>query len=236
MYCHEFDSSAPPLCPDDLAELGFDQYLVVTEPPCASFIVWNDRERCLVFRGTDNLLDGELDLMAEPVPICVTGGPLLNVHKGLYLWMQRIMPKLEALPVEIGDRPLTLTGHSAGGAVATLIAWLVDNDLLVYTYGSPRVGQQDFVDAYNAKRSDQTMRVVHGIDLVPRLPPTDLGYQHVDRPLILDSDGVVLTAAAWNAHPPTLLQDLDGAALAQHHIDTYVAACSAYGKAIPCAS
>ncbi|MEP0918990.1 lipase family protein [Leptolyngbya sp. DQ-M1] len=92
--------------------------------------------------------------------------------------------------------PLYLTGHSLGGALATLAA----HKLLVYkesfqvtalyTFGSPRTVQQPLADKINEKfekRSDRGVnfrshRVVNFIDVVPRLPPRVpvlLDFRHI---------------------------------------------------------
>ena len=86
-----------------------------------------------------------------------------------------------------------VTGHSLGGALATLFACelsrrsasgsrAVGRDPLavtMYNFGSPRVGDGVFCDAYNALVPD-SVRVVNRADLVPTLPAL-LGYRHVER-------------------------------------------------------
>jgi hypothetical protein len=49
----------------------------------------------------------------------------------------------------------------------------------MYNFGSPRVGDGTFCDAYNALVPD-SVRVVNRADLVPTLPAL-LGYRHVER-------------------------------------------------------
>jgi triacylglycerol lipase len=75
-------------------------------------------------------------------------------------------------------RQLWLTGHSLGGALAMLAA----NELFsraergaapiagVYTFGQPRVGNAGFRDAYDTLLKGRTFRIVHGDDVVPRIP------------------------------------------------------------------
>ena len=84
-----------------------------------------------------------------------------------------------------------VTGHSLGGALATLFACELgrsargpaaarrrDVTVTMYNFGSPRVGDGAFCDAYNAFVPD-SVRVVNRADLVPTLPAL-LGYRHVD--------------------------------------------------------
>lgn len=78
------------------------------------------------------------------------------------------------------------TGHSLGGALATLCAldlkyWFKDTfNISCITLGSPRVGNWAFARSYN-KRVPNTTRIVHGNDIVARLPPAWLNYKHVGK-------------------------------------------------------
>ena len=67
-----------------------------------------------------------------------------------------------------GGTPVFYTGHSLGGALATLAASRRP-PRAVYTYGAPRVGDRDFV----ATLEDVPFfRVVNNRDVVTRLPPS----------------------------------------------------------------
>jgi predicted lipase len=80
------------------------------------------------------------------------------------------------------------TGHSLGGALATLCAVDIQYNfsdkvtaLEAYTYGSPKVGNDGFRDSYN-RRVPNTYRFVHGMDIVPELPRWWQGsYRHVEK-------------------------------------------------------
>ncbi|KAG8409941.1 hypothetical protein J3458_019014 [Metarhizium acridum] len=76
---------------------------------------------------------------------------------------------------------VVFTGHSLGGAVATLgAAYLRRSGLHVrlYTYGSPRVGNDRFASWFSNIQGGQ-WRVTHEDDPVPRLPPSFSGYRHI---------------------------------------------------------
>jgi alpha-beta hydrolase superfamily lysophospholipase len=79
--------------------------------------------------------------------------------------LDRLVPDL--------DEPLFLTGHSLGGALATLAAsrWPAR---ACYTFGAPRVGDGAFARTLRAP----LYRVVNGQDVVPRVPPASdlLGF------------------------------------------------------------
>jgi triacylglycerol lipase len=89
-------------------------------------------------------------------------------------------------------RALFIAGHSLGSAIATVIADRArqEKELQhgeVYIFGSPRVGRDDFVSRYNASFGPTTYRFVHGRDIVPTVPPSELGFHHVGRLLQCES-------------------------------------------------
>lgn len=83
---------------------------------------------------------------------------------------------------------LVTTGHSLGGAVATLAATYLRRDGFpadVYSFGSPRVGNDRFVN-FVTQQPGAEYRVTHGRDPVPRLPPIIFGYRHTSPEYWLD--------------------------------------------------
>lgn len=88
------------------------------------------------------------------------------------------------------QKPLFITGHSLGAAVAAIAALDQQADpAALYFFGMPRPGDPDFHARY-APLADRTFRFVHGLDLVARVPPS-LGpaYRHVGRVLACASGG-----------------------------------------------
>uniref|UniRef100_A0A0D3BYZ6 Fungal lipase-type domain-containing protein n=1 Tax=Brassica oleracea var. oleracea TaxID=109376 RepID=A0A0D3BYZ6_BRAOL len=85
-----------------------------------------------------------------------------------------------------------VTGHSLGGALATLLAIELASSQLakrgaitvtMYNFGSPRVGNKKFADVYNQKVKD-SWRVVNHRDIIPTVPRL-MGYCHVAHPVYL---------------------------------------------------
>lgn len=85
-----------------------------------------------------------------------------------------------------------VTGHSLGGALATLLALELSTSQLakhgvisvtMYNFGSPRVGNRRFTDLFNAKVKD-SWRVVNHRDIIPTVPRL-MGYCHVAQPVYL---------------------------------------------------
>ncbi|KAL4450128.1 hypothetical protein ABPG77_010797 [Micractinium sp. CCAP 211/92] len=124
------------------------------------------------------------------------------VHSGFLTAYDSVRPAvLSVLATLLGGespRPwrLYLTGHSLGGALATLCAWDCAHrswptpvDLEVWNYGCPRVGNRAFAEHYN-QLVPSTWRVVNARDTVCTLPRL-MGYAHVGHAIQLEPDGSV---------------------------------------------
>jgi len=99
---------------------------------------------------------------------------------------------------------VSITGHSLGAALATLYAMensKIDQirNPLVCTFASPRVGDKTFADAFNALGLT-SWRIDNAPDLVPKLPPQFLGFEHVDVAVPISSSGKVKSEiGCWHA-------------------------------------
>jgi hypothetical protein len=81
---------------------------------------------------------------------------------------------------------LYITGHSLGAALAVLTAAVIHQDPLyagfrgplrgVYTFGTPRIGDQVFCGTCQKQFGELVFRHVYNRDVVPHLPSKDLGY------------------------------------------------------------
>jgi len=94
-----------------------------------------------------------------------------KVHSGFLKQLDLIYQKVENSLPEGTDKPIVLTGHSQGGAVAVLAAKRLEQKGFpvreIYTFGAPRPGNQEFV----ANVSTPVFRIEFGNDLVPHVPP-----------------------------------------------------------------
>jgi len=108
-----------------------------------------------------------------------THTPIGYVHEGFSRSLDAIWDKFMQA-VRSTRRPIFLSGHSLGGALATLAAFrlmqLNDPDIEVralYTYGSPRVGDPAFVEAFNRLRAERGLslrRYVNNNDIFVMVP------------------------------------------------------------------
>jgi triacylglycerol lipase len=97
-----------------------------------------------------------------------------------------------ALLEKTSEKPIYLTGHSLGGALALIASAVLggtsglgDRIAAVYTFGAPRVGQRNFSEIVKAPH----YRVINSGDIVPLVPPNwILGYVHTGTPVLLKKD------------------------------------------------
>jgi hypothetical protein len=128
-----------------------------------------DTHAVLAFRGSDpvTLPNWVTDAVVKLVRCGEYEG---RVHHGFSSVLRRTWAKVEAILDEARDKPLFLTGHSMGGALAVLTACRLAKmgrpPVAIYTFGSPRVGDRAFCAGYALP----TYRVVNGLDLVPEMP------------------------------------------------------------------
>lgn len=97
------------------------------------------------------------------------------VHPGFAFLLEKLLPHIQAIIKNSNSKQICLTGHSLGGALATLAAYRLINDfplisISVYTFGSPRVGDRDFKEQYK-KYKIIHYRFENKNDIVPHLPP-----------------------------------------------------------------
>jgi triacylglycerol lipase len=85
------------------------------------------------------------------------------------------------------DITLYVTGHSLGGALATIAAYRAleyHSNLHLYTFGSPRVVNQALEQFIDQKLAGRSYRVVHRWDIVSRIPPKIpflMNYSHIQQ-------------------------------------------------------
>jgi triacylglycerol lipase len=116
------------------------------------------------------------------------------------------------------NEPIFLTGHSLGGTVAAMTAMLMGESLLnrtlgIYTIGMPRSGNARYRDPYHPRLGARTFRLVHGDDLVPKVPPRSLKFRHVGALLACERRGRFEGQPAIPPNEATSLEELRQIAL-----------------------
>lgn len=84
---------------------------------------------------------------------------------------------------------LYITGHSLGGALATIFYSFMKNkvendfDIELITFGCPKVGNKEFVNFINkSNKNDKCLRIINGNDIITKLP-ISCCYKHHEKPI-----------------------------------------------------
>jgi hypothetical protein len=167
--------------------------------------------RILAFRGTEPLRlkeDFLTDVKATPIKVDPFPG---LVHQGFAEGINSLWPTIRAALKSNKAVPLYITGHSLGGALATLAMFRCEADQIqvagTYTFGCPRVGTRDFHAGFaNAIR---IFRVVNDQDLVPRVPLFINGYLHIGTLGQIKHNGELQTDPSHEDGPELILLPVD---------------------------
>mmetsp|Transcript_13045 Transcript_13045/g.18771 ORF Transcript_13045/g.18771 Transcript_13045/m.18771 type:complete len:475 (-) Transcript_13045:167-1591(-) len=169
----------------------------------------------VAFRGTSSTRNVGTDLRTSMGPLdelhaetdgttgenprsswCGHEGPM--VHRG---FLDAYLSVREAVVSEVRrlyrsqPRPIFCTGHSLGGALGTLCSYDLSRTLepgegiFCYTFGSPRVGNQQFANLYN-ELVPRTWRIINAKDPVTKMPPP-LYFRHVGQAALITAEGAL---------------------------------------------
>ena len=175
----------------EFCRAGFDHVRFFNRAGTQCFVAADSRFAIVAFRGSEIWKRGtpfdpgriiadlktDFDVWRSPWD---RGG---NVHSGFKaalddVW-DELRPEIERLQAR-GMR-IWITGHSLGGALATLAADRLGSVQGVYTFGSPRVGDAQF----RAGFTSNAYRVVNGADFITSVPPRG-PYHHVGTRIHID--------------------------------------------------
>ena len=190
-----------------------------------AYVIETPAHTAVAFRGTQAFSNPSLaDILSNLWLRRVPWDPG-KVHRGYREALLDIAQELKR-PLYAGKRPLYFTGHSMGGALATLASTLPPGPSATYTFGAPRVGDRAFAGALR-----NLVRIVHGDDLAPRYP-LPLGYRHGGRVWHLSTAGK-LTAGlppGWHLRVPLTLGGL-AKAVRDHRVGEYARKLAAISEA-----
>ncbi|KAF8645887.1 hypothetical protein AX16_007545 [Volvariella volvacea WC 439] len=170
-YLKYASSAYVPLCPRPNGKTLVTQFSnPITD--IIGFVARNDGHRELIvsIRGslsvTNFLEDSQIVLVPWLAPgISATHGA--RVHSGFLLaWNSIVVQILAIISEQLLLYPgyaIIATGHSLGGAVATLAAASLqgkfpENQVRLYSYGAPRVGNQVFAQRFNEEFGTRAYR------------------------------------------------------------------------------
>lgn len=200
--------------PEDLGKAEFAAQLgmkarLISVGNTQAYVAHNDDHVVVAFRGTESptTLEGLKDwLLSDAVNLLIlpTGrlgtdfaaaGVGARFHQGFINALDAIwVPLLTGIQEELkqSERPLWVTGHSLGGALALLSSWLLHRKFVnvhqVYTFGAPMIGNEEASKAFDRELAGKIFRYVNGPDPVPKLPTMSLvanDYGHVEKEMTM---------------------------------------------------
>ncbi|MHA2171143.1 MAG: lipase family protein [Candidatus Kariarchaeaceae archaeon] len=216
-----------------LDELGFSlvKYLNNTSTDTQGYIAKDETRLVIAFRGTSSLKDAMTDIQIGKVKYPKVRRWIFKpkTHKGFHHAYTSInRDAIEIIKNELSQAPYTVycTGHSLGATLATLLALELKKSLkidpILYTYGSPKIGNRWFRRHFNGKVK-KSYRIVNDEDPVPQLP--GLTYKHVNKyALIDDSDNLILNPSLFERMEKSIegiLYTLAGQSLKEHASKNY---------------
>ncbi|MBW8311757.1 MAG: lipase family protein [Rhizobium sp.] len=161
------------------------------------FIFSSDAACILAFRGTEMTLeDWMTDADArQHEPPWEEAGEGVGIHKGFHDALERVWDEVATRLTE-ARRPIWITGHSLGGALALLAASRLTRERPalpvagVYTFGQPRIGSNAWTKTLPIQLQQRIFRYVNDNDIVPLVPPqSPIDYEHVGQARYFDGSG-----------------------------------------------
>jgi triacylglycerol lipase len=176
------------------SELGLTAKLISVDNTQA-YVGTDDNNLVVAFRGSEGpvsvdglkdwFLTNAANLLVQPQgPLAeefVAAGVGARWHQGFVGAIGEIWDPLYAEVTarqQEKERCFWITGHSLGGALAMLAAWLFFRKTMkphqVYTFGGPMVGNKTVAEAFEREFGNRISRFVNGPDPVPLLPMMSL--------------------------------------------------------------
>lgn len=177
-------------------KIGFENFEFLTQENAQAYVFSTQDDCVIVFRGTEP--DDINDIKAGVDAVLVVAETIGRVHRGFKREVDRLWEPLEKI-LQNKQKPLWFTGHSLGGAMATISAGRCVLSPIpsvpegLFTFGSPRIGNRRFVNFVKLNH----LRWVNNNDVVTRLPPRWLGYRHAGVEYYLNARGKVKCYSPW---------------------------------------
>lgn len=166
---------------------GFQDVAVFDKNSTQGFVAKHRDLIIVAFRGSDEWQDWLDNLNLPAIP-----HNLGRVHRGFQMALEDVWFEMLETVKSFKDNYQTLwiTGHSLGGALATLAAaeQVVEDRPFngVYTFGQPRCVDREMARNINLEAKSRIFRFQNNNDIITRVPQRIMGYSHVGTFLYID--------------------------------------------------
>jgi predicted lipase len=172
----------------------------------ADIIVNSEKQYiCAVFRGSIEALDwrrncqfcqhkikGKIAIHTGFCKQLFASNLFVHVYSKLYYLLEK-NPTYE----------LFITGHSSGGAIATLFGYLIapeitERQIQIVSFASPRVGNLAFKQEFNKRTNLKHWRIKNQYDFIPRIPY--FGFHHVGEQIFIRKNSCIFCCKEFCNH------------------------------------
>lgn len=171
--------------PEFQSIIGFDKN------SAQAMTVEHEKYIAVVFRGTNEWED-----WLDNINVIPTDRLFGSFHRGFYQSVMDLWAKIEKSVKKFRatkKRPVWFTGHSLGGAMATIAAAIYvyeDRPFSgVYTFGQPRCMNREAARIFNMETKERFFRFQNNNDIVTRIPARAMGYSHVGNCIYISQEG-----------------------------------------------
>lgn len=170
-------------------ELDYNDVKFIDIDGAQVYLLSNKDHVTVAFRGTEpkEFSDIVADLKTWKTKSKVAG----RVHDGFYDEVEKVWGTLSFdLATKHKGKSLSICGHSLGAAMATICAARLCADghkLILYTYGSPRVGNRKFIKSLTCAHH----RWVNNNDMVTKVPLAIMLFKHHGKLHYLNHYGLI---------------------------------------------
>ena len=190
-----------PRCEGDLIGTVIEESIQDSDTQAAAFVATHHGRKTIVavFRGTQSVQSFIQDIQILTTPPefelpFIAKPSNIRVHYGFHSSYMNIRLEtqgpLQALAKRYPDYEIVFTGHSLGGAMASLASvdfhsmtnGLYDDRISLITFGQPRIGNKAWAQFFDGLSfSSRAVRIVKDADPIAQLPPRFTGYVHGGR-------------------------------------------------------